>query len=365
MRFAARQPINSDPETSSDALWLAVDKTSDALARLDERFRTSPVREGFLARLHFHEACAAVRNEGFLVHLEDLVLHDAGMDIRTPTAELVRAHSILRTRRRLAAAGPDMPTVQQILGLASERSDAESGREGEGDSFGALEEGPTQDPLFAAIDAVVTQSAKSLRQAHEAFRQETRHPAVYNAEWNERGRVRDWLTTVAHAEGKPAVLAAAYAWEAWNRLDPLQRSRLLGPMLVGQVLRARGKAKSHLPALHVGAQLAARSSGRRQGHWLLADYLAAIEAAAANGMNELDRLALAAEMLKRRCVGKRGNSNLPALANLFVDSPIVTVPFAAKRLGVSQQAATTLVGLLSSALREISGRKRYRSWSVL
>ena len=93
--------------------------------------------------------------------------------------------------------------------------------------------------------------------------------------------------------------------------------------------------------------------------------MSAIEAAAAIGMKELDRLTLAAEMLKRKCVGKRGNSKLPALAKLFVDSPIVTVPLAAERLGVSQQAATTMIDALSPALREITGRERYRAWSVL
>lgn len=368
MRFTAVQQIDFASNASPDGLWLAVDKASDALARFDERLRTSPVREGLLARLGFHEACAAVRNEGSLVHLEELVLHDAGMDVRTPTAELVRAHSILRGRRRLAAAGSAMPTAREILALASERGDAETSREGEEASVPEGEPGDhaeSGDDLLDAIDAVLARSARSLREAREAARQETRHPSVYDAEWDERGKVRDWLGVVAHLDGKPAVLAAALAWEHWDRSEPLQRSGFLGPMLVGQSLRARGKAKAHLPALHLGAQLAARTVGRRQGHWLLADYLAAIERAAANGMKELDRLALAAEMLKRRCVGKRGNSKLPALANLFIDSPIVTVPFAAKRLGVSQQAATTMIDALASSIREVTGRDRYRAWTVI
>lgn len=369
MRFAAAGKIEIGQEASSDGLWLAVDRASDALARFDERLRTSPVREGFLARLDFHEACAAVRNEGSLVHLEDLVLHDAGMDVRTPTAELVRAHSILRARRRLAAAGPALPTARQILALATERGDPDGGREGEGVPGQEGESGDDAengDDLSAAIDAVLARSAKSLREARAAARQDARHPTVYDAEWDELGRVRDWLATVTHHDGKPAVLAAALAWESWDRKEPLQRSGFLGPMLVGAVLRARGKAKTHLPALHGGARLAAMSTTRshRDGA-SVENYVAAIEAAAAIGMKELDRLTLAAEMLKRKCVGKRGNSKLPALAKLFVDSPIVTVPLAAERLGVSQQAATTMIDALSPALREITGRERYRAWSVL
>lgn len=366
MRFAAPKKLDFGLEPSSDGLWLAVDRASDALARFDERLKTSPVREGFLARLDFNEACAAIRNEGFLVHLEDLVLHDTGMDVRTPTAELVRAHAILRARRRLASAGPAMPTAQDILTLASERGDAELRREGEGASQrdGDLDAEPTGsgDDLLAAIDAVLARSAKSLQEARAAAHQQTRHPAVYDEEWDERGKVRDWLALVAHHDGKPAVLAAALAWESWNRSEPLQRSGFLGAMLVGATLRARGKAKSHLPALHGGARLAAMSLRRREREWPLAAYFTAIEAAAAQGTKELDRLTLAAEMLKRRCVGRRGNSKMPALANLFVESPIVTVPLAARRLKISQQAVTTMIDMLAPSLREITDRSRYRVW---
>src|SRR5215207_7373769 len=54
----------------------------DALARLDERLGPSPIREGWISRTHFVDACASLWLRGELVHLEDLVLHDAGMDLR-------------------------------------------------------------------------------------------------------------------------------------------------------------------------------------------------------------------------------------------------------------------------------------------
>src|SRR5271157_1578593 len=78
----------------------------DALARLDERLRTSPIREGFIARTHFLDACASLWLEGELVHLEDLVLHDDKKDVRSPTHELTQAHAVLRARRRIASAEP-------------------------------------------------------------------------------------------------------------------------------------------------------------------------------------------------------------------------------------------------------------------
>jgi len=82
-------------------------QAEDALARLDERLAKSPIRDGWVARTHFADACASLWLEGELVHLEDLVLHDAHMDVRAPTHELTRAQTVLRARRRIAAADPD------------------------------------------------------------------------------------------------------------------------------------------------------------------------------------------------------------------------------------------------------------------
>ncbi|MER8621413.1 hypothetical protein NKG99_32260, partial [Mesorhizobium sp. M1409] len=84
-----------------------VARATAVLVRLDERVARSPVRDGFVERQHFADAASALWLEGELVHLEDLVLHDAHMDIRTPTHELTRAHAVLRTRRRIFAQKPD------------------------------------------------------------------------------------------------------------------------------------------------------------------------------------------------------------------------------------------------------------------
>lgn len=66
---------------------------------------------------HFTDACASLWVDGELVHLEELVLHDAGYDIRVPTHELTIARDALRARRRIAAnppgraLGADVPAV--------------------------------------------------------------------------------------------------------------------------------------------------------------------------------------------------------------------------------------------------------------
>src|SRR3954447_17260243 len=102
----------------------------DALARLDERLGQSPIRKGWVSRTHFLDACASLWLQGELVHLEDLVLHDAGMAQRAPTHELTRAHAVLRTRRRIASTEPGWAT--SASGLAALSQGLEEEEDGEG-----------------------------------------------------------------------------------------------------------------------------------------------------------------------------------------------------------------------------------------
>src|SRR4028119_960513 len=77
----------------------ALERAEEGLARLDERLKGNTLAEGWIERGHFGEACAALYLDGELVHLEDLVLLDAHMDVRTATYGTARAMSVLRARR--------------------------------------------------------------------------------------------------------------------------------------------------------------------------------------------------------------------------------------------------------------------------
>jgi hypothetical protein len=92
--------------------------------------------------------------------------------------------------------------------------------------------------------------------------------------------------------------------------------------------------------------------------------LAIVEAAARESLAQHDRLMLARELLTRKCKGRRENSNMPRLAELLLEAPLVSVPLVAQRLKISPQAAQILIADLAPSLREITGRKRYRAWTV-
>jgi hypothetical protein len=59
-----------------------------------------------------------------------------------------------------------------------------------------------------------------------------------------------------------------------------------------------------------------------------------------------------------------GNSNLPARADLLVAAPLVSIPLIAQKLKISPQAAQLLVAEFGSSRRVITGRKRYRAWTI-
>jgi hypothetical protein len=149
-----------------------------ALTRLDERIARSPVGAGWIERAHFTDACASLWIDGELVHLEDLVLHDATKDIRTPTHELTIARDVLRTRRRIAAQLPGwalsadgIRTLRKNSEIAAADTDqattADAIRravvndpEGEGEDADDIENLPGID--YAAIDAVLARSEAAI-----------------------------------------------------------------------------------------------------------------------------------------------------------------------------------------------------------
>ena len=86
---------------------------------------------------------------------------------------------------------------------------------------------------------------------------------------------------------------------------------------------------------------------------------------AERGQKDLDRLTLAREVLGLQLNGRRSTSRLPALVDLLLSKPLISVPLAAKALKVSPQAVEGMIGQLGSSARELTGRGRYRAWGIV
>ena len=372
----AKLPIQSLLRPISDA--------AVALARLDERIARSPVGDGFLERAHFLDAHASLWVDGELVHLEDLVLHDALRDIRAPTHELTIARDILKTRRRIAAHPPAW--ALSVQGLASLRGRAwpaaSLGGDGEGvpdrgvevsetgDGVGEVED-PDNDGLsdaFAAIDAVLARSEATIEEAKKPGRAKStpeKDPFVYDLDWDEDERLADWQAVLARTQDLPPVLQAIVALDAWNEIAVLQHAPWLGRLLAAAILREGGVTSgAHLVAINLG--LKAIPVDRRRHRDRETRFLAiarALTVAAETGLKEHDRLVLARQMMMRKLEGRRTSSRLPELVDLVMARPLISAGMVSKTLEVTPQGARRIVQELG--LREMTGRGRFRAWGVV
>ncbi|MDC7745444.1 MULTISPECIES: RHE_PE00001 family protein [Rhizobium] len=356
----------------------------DAVARLDERVLRSPVGEGFAERSHFFDAAGALWVAGELVHVEDLVLHDAHMDSRAPSHELTIAHSVLRARRRIwtgepswALGAPGLATLTATLG------------EGEGDarepkrpeaSAEVDEEGEDEDAPLAAemaeIDAILARSQK-LIDIHTGKTPASEQVAIPTArrnedplgllgddEWDEEQRLAEWRSVLPLADTLPPVLGAVILFEAWERIEPLRRQHWLGGLLVAGHLRARGKVASHLFSFYGGLKLVRHERRRaRDRATRLQAFLEAMHLGATAGLKELDRLTLARTQMELRFRGRRSNSSLPELADFILSRPMVSAAMIARHLRITPRGALNLVNEIG--IREITGRGRYRAWGII
>ncbi|MBB4576526.1 RHE_PE00001 family protein [Rhizobium lentis] len=367
------------------SLLPALAAAEDGLARLDERVLRSPVGEGFAERSHFFDAAGALWVAGELVHVEDLVLHDAHMDSRAPSHELTIAHSVLRTRRRIwtgepswALSGSGLAVLTSAMGegegtaLASKTPAIEVDTDEEGEDEG----GPLAAEM-AEIDALLARSQKlidihtgkapageAVAAISSAKRNDDPLGLLGDEEWDEEQRLAEWRSVLPLADSLPPILGAVILFEAWDRIEPLRRQQWLGGLLVASYLRARGKVASHLFSFYGGLKLVRHERRRaRDRPTRLQAFLEAMHLGAAAGLKEIDRLSLARTQMELRYRGRRSNSSLPELADFILSRPMVSAAMIARHLRITPRGALNLVNEIG--IREITGRGRYRAWGII
>lgn len=361
----------------------AIAGAEDALARLDERVARSPVGQGFAERSHFFDAAGALWVAGELVHVEDLVLHDAHMDSRAPSHELTIAHSILRTRRRIETADPGWalsPTGMSVLtasSLEGQERAPETGNlvavdnrsDDEDDAAPLAAEIAELDALLARSQRLLDRhagrsDADELTEAIPSQREDDPLGLFGDDEWNEEERLQEWRGLITLVEEQPPSLAAAILFDAWERIEPLRRQHWLGGLLIASSLRARGKVTSHLFSFHTGLKQIRHERRRsRDRITRLQAFLDAMRESAVTGLKEIDRLSLARTQMELRFRGRRSNSSLPQLADFILSRPMVSAAMVARELNVTQRGALNLINEIGT--REITGRGRYRAWGII
>jgi hypothetical protein len=145
-----------------------------AMARLDERMRTLPFRDGVIERLIYHEACAVSWLEGQLVPVEDLVQFEAGVLPKISYPELSACHGTYLALRDARRAAPEVLLA--------------------GNSPGEGRENPR-------------------------LPEEKRNALLCDRSWGEAEKLSAWQSVRREAGSWPALLAAGFVWDAWQLLQ--------------------------------------------------------------------------------------------------------------------------------------------------
>jgi hypothetical protein len=292
----------------------------DAISQLHGRTERSPLREAWMQRLLFEEACACQLAEGDLVHLEDLVLMDGHAYAGPPSMALSSALEILKTWRAagrdeapdaLQAPRPGMPGCSALPASASEAGN---------------EHAPVGSPPL----------------------------------------VEAWRRVQLETRDLPPLIAAAVAWDAWLALLPESRSAWRATLLAALTLRARGAASHLLLPLDIGWRV---SSYRQRADddlaTRIAGFLGWAEAAATEARKAFDSLVLAEGLLRKSQTARRSSSRMPGLAELLVKRPFVSVALAARELKITRQAADKLLKKIGAPAHKLTDRKRCNVWSII
>jgi hypothetical protein len=317
--------IDYDPQETARALDLKrllkpLLAAEQAMARIGERLRSLSFGEGVIERLVYHEACAVSFLEGKLVSVEDLVHLEAGVSqtIGNPAlSACYGTYTILRHAWRAAA--------EPLLG---------------GDSPG---------------------DGRERRRIPEGERNEL----VYDRTWGEPERLSAWRQVRRDAESWPALLAAAFVWDAWHTLQPEQRGYWKSWLLASLTLKARKAFGQGLLPLAWGAMHAdIQWDGRFPLNLRVEGFLGAVAAACERTGQEIIRLGHADALMTRVTQGKGKASKLPQLKDLLLRRPLISARMIQKTLKVSPEGVSYLIKQLGAVPREVTGRRSYRVWGI-
>jgi hypothetical protein len=370
------QPKSYDlPEIPWEKIVGRLEQVALEIMRFDARLEASGLAAGWQARCDMTEAVRALILDGHLVDIGDLVLHDAGMDVRSPTHEITRAATALRARRTAMARKAPWPVsidgLSALRGIGPVREEKASKSKSKKPDPDDEEAYPAfandADPWkvhFAEIDALLDRTNKVL--SGETPLQKNRSHLVYDPDVDEAENEDAWLDVVKRTSHWPAIAAAAIAWDAWLDLNLYTRQPWLGLIMAASILRARGLTSHLLPLAAGFKQSKFRPQGREGILEKLQGFCQVVEEAVEIANKDLERLILARELMGRVTKACRANSRLPQLVELFLSRPLVTVPLASKLLKVTPKAVDLMLAQLGGALpRELTGRSRYRAWGIV
>ena len=176
--------------------------------------------------------------------------------------------------------------------------------------------------------------------------------------------IADWLAAVHLREDGPALIRAARLARDWMNRPCAVPQGPEGPFLAACLWREKGFGLTVALPFWSAPELHHNRLALRVGTAWLAGFLECVAAAAHIGGDELARLQRAAE--KGRVLSGTARSRLADALDAMLSAPVVTARGLARKLGVSPQAALSLLRQLTEAdiVREATGRASWRVFAL-
>ncbi len=299
-----------------DDRQLAYARTQEALGRLDERMRLSPIRAAFRVRAQVAQRQALASIDAVPLHDHDIEI-DGRRTVRTSAFDLSLGRRSVGTPISLDALTDDAMAVLHWLGMD---------QSSKGD--GVLVHGAMLDDVIA--------------------------------------RVETWQRAIARWRPSPPLSASAHVAAAWRSHAPLARSDLVASLLIGERWgpgRWDG-AYGGLIAMGLDTQ---RSAWRMVQDAVLERLWMDAIRDGANMLLDLElRLRGFAARARRFLVSRRRPGRLGDVLHLAMLQPYVTSAMVARRLQLTSAGAIKLLTIAAEAglLIERTGQASYRHYAI-
>lgn len=303
-----------------------------ALVRLDERLSgcRAHVRAGWLARALLHEAVCSARLDEVFVEAEDLLLFEHDLMARLADRDIHAAQRGLVLLRASARRHPrQLFTPRRVMAAARLR-------------FGKSDQSTSGPHWFVARLEERRADPEEMRACLE--------------------RALDPLALGTFQLAAPLLGAAGFItrWHDSGAADLVGGN--VGRALAASWLRRAGLVTHAVPLPAAGFLGHAGEYGMRRGVCWENAFLAASLRSAEWGLTLLDKLLQAERRLEAAAVPQRRSSHLPAVVDLLLATPAVSVAGLARDLGISTTAVRGLIGQIVARypLHEMTGRSSFR-----
>lgn len=327
-------------------------RATETVMRYDGLIAHSIFKNGLKSREHFSAAVASIYLQGGLVEFNDLLLHCYNTDISISYQDLADAKDVLDARRLIDTKNREWIFEENSFQLTEKPIEAKANNSAMDDFSKQLSD----------IDALLERTNKILENPKTLEIKPSRLKQLLKPQ-NSDLQWKEWQNAIDATAHEPPILRSALLLDAWGSLDPIPNKPWLGYEYANASMRIDLKL-SFLPAITVGLRQIPRDV--RKSNTKLKRLKAYINSYTLSGeaaIRDCQKIATRYKTIQSNIKNIRAGSKINAFIDYAIANPIIMTSTAAKDLKISQ--AGVLKMLKQLRLREITGRSRYRAWTII